>query len=383
MTGKERLFLLLLILLRTAIGWHFLTEAYEKFRSDYVPGPTETVRPWSSEVYFREGTGPLAKMVRNKIGDTDDLLLARLTVKTIPLGNETANVPTYTRMPDLLDQEWNEYLQRFAAWYELSPEQRDAAQERLQDEKSRTVTWFLTKPKSIDWFLAGLWTNLDEKPLKHTISTANGAVDVDTSVADLTNDYRKKLQEYRDDQGPTLSLFGKDVEKARRTALRSEIASLRVELQGAVDERTSDMQKDMQSILTPEQRAKGPVPAPPVRERRLAFFIKDHQAEHPRLIQLIDVTTIFGLMAIGICMLLGLFSRTASLCGALFLLMTILTWPSLPWLPAPPVTEGNYLFVNKNMIEMLALLLLTCIPTGRIFGLDALIQVIFRKKETP
>jgi uncharacterized membrane protein YphA (DoxX/SURF4 family) len=369
MTGKERLVLLLLILLRTAIGWHFLTEAYEKYRSVYVPGPTETVRPWSSEVYFREGTGPVAKMVRNKIGDTDDLMLARLTVKTVPMGNEEASFPAYARMPDLLDKEWNDYFERFAKWYELSPEQRDAAQQRLEDEKSRTVTWFLTKPKTIDWFLTGLWMNLDEKPLKHTIGTANGAVDVDTSVADLTNEYRNKLQEYRNAQGPTLSLFGKDVEKAHRTALRGEIISLRNELQGAVDERAIDMQKDLQTVLTPEQRAKGPVPLP--------------QPEKPRLIRVIDNVTIFGLMAIGICMLLGLFSRSASFCGALFLLMTILTWPSVPWLPAPPVTEGNYLFVNKNMIEMLALLLLTCIPTGRIFGLDALIQVLFRKKETP
>jgi uncharacterized membrane protein YphA (DoxX/SURF4 family) len=380
MTGKERLALIFLLLLRTAIGWHFLTEAYEKYRSVYVPGPTETVRPWSSEVYFREGTGPLAGMVRNNIGDTDDLMLARLTVKAVPMGQEEGAFPAQQRMPDLLDKEWNDYFERFAAWYELSPEQRDAAQQRLQEEKSRTVAWFLTKPKSIDWFLAGLWTNLDDKPLKRTLATANGAVDVESSSVDLTNQYRSKLQDYRNDQGAALSLFGKDVEKTRRNALRSEIASLRNELQGALDDRSSEMHKELQSVLTPEQRAKGPVPAPPPRK---LFFAADSQAERPRLIQFIDTTTIFGLMAIGICMLLGLFSRTASFFGALFLLMTILTWPSVPWLPAPPVTEGNYLFVNKNMIEMLALLLLACIPSGKIFGLDALLSAIFRKKETP
>jgi uncharacterized membrane protein YphA (DoxX/SURF4 family) len=379
MTGHERIALILIILLRTAIGWHFLTEAYEKYRSVYVPGPTETTKAWSSEVYFREGTGPVARMVRGNIGDTDDLMLARLTVKTVPMGNEAASFPPYTRMPDLLDREWNDYFERFAKWYDLSPEQRDAGQAQLQEDKSRTVTWFLTKPKTIDWFLVGLWTNLDDKPLKRTIATANGSTDVETSVADLTNEYRRKLQEYRNDQGPTLSLFAKDVEKAHRNTLRSEITSLRIELQGALEDRTSDMQKDLQSVLTPEQRAKGPVPAPP--PRKLTFFIPDHQAERPRLIQFIDTTTIFGLMAIGICMLFGLFSRTASFCGALFLLMTILTWPSVPWLPAPPVTEGNYLFVNKNLIEMLALLLLTCIPSGRIFGLDALINAIFRRKQ--
>jgi hypothetical protein len=39
----------------------------------------------------------------------------------------------------------------------------------------------------------------------------------------------------------------------------------------------------------------------------------------------------------------------------------------------PPNTEGNPLFINKNVIECLALLVLATFPTGRWMGLDALI----------
>ena len=60
-----------------------------------------------------------------------------------------------------------------------------------------------------------------------------------------------------------------------------------------------------------------------------------------------------------------------------------MTLPS-PWYPQPPNTEGNPLFVNKNVIEALALLLLACYPTGRWLGLDALLsRVCCGRKAAP
>ena len=42
-------------------------------------------------------------------------------------------------------------------------------------------------------------------------------------------------------------------------------------------------------------------------------------------------------------------------------------------MPAVGPSEGNYLFVNKNVIEMLALFVLASTRSGRWFGLDALL----------
>ena len=61
-----------LILLRLAIGWHFFFEGYHKIHSDEI-GPTETSKPFSSEMYFREATGPLGP-----------LMLMSSSVKRIP-----------------------------------------------------------------------------------------------------------------------------------------------------------------------------------------------------------------------------------------------------------------------------------------------------------
>jgi uncharacterized membrane protein YphA (DoxX/SURF4 family) len=105
--------------------------------------------------------------------------------------------------------------------------------------------------------------------------------------------------------------------------------------------------------------------------------------ERPAIIRWIDISTRWGLLIIGGCLLLGFLSRIASFAGAIFLLMTLLTHPSLPWLPDPPNAEGHYFFINKNAIEMFALLMLAFIPSGRWFGIDGLIHALnpFRKKE--
>ena len=57
-----------------------------------------------------------------------------------------------------------------------------------------------------------------------------------------------------------------------------------------------------------------------------------------------------------------------------FLLMTYFIAPPWPWLPTPPNVEGNYLYVNKNVVEMFALLALATTASGRWFGVDALVH---------
>ena len=64
------------------------------------------------------------------------------------------------------------------------------------------------------------------------------------------------------------------------------------------------------------------------------------------------------LVGVGGCLLGGLFTRLACVLAAGFLVTTYLNHPAFPWYPQPPGTEGNPLFVNKNMIECLALLAL-------------------------
>ena len=86
----------------------------------------------------------------------------------------------------------------------------------------------------------------------------------------------------------------------------------------------------------------------------------------------LDRSTMWGLSAIGFCLILGLFTPAAALGGATYLLSFYLSMPPWPGLPEG-ITEGHYRYVNKNLIEMIALLALAATPNGLWIGLDALL----------
>ncbi|HUX96994.1 MAG TPA: DoxX family protein [Bacteroidales bacterium] len=93
-------------------------------------------------------------------------------------------------------------------------------------------------------------------------------------------------------------------------------------------------------------------------------------AENPGLLAVADFTVTWGLIIIGISLFIGLFDRIVSIAG-----MTLL---ALFWLANPPLTgldfglphEGNYLIIDKNLVEFLGLLILFLFPTGRILGIS-------------
>jgi uncharacterized membrane protein YphA (DoxX/SURF4 family) len=80
----------------------------------------------------------------------------------------------------------------------------------------------------------------------------------------------------------------------------------------------------------------------------------------------------YGLSAVGLCLMLGLFTPLAALGGAAFLAGFYLSQPPFPGLPEG-VTEGHYRYVNKNLIELLACLVLASTPSGLWIGVDALL----------
>src|SRR6476620_37029 len=86
----------------------------------------------------------------------------------------------------------------------------------------------------------------------------------------------------------------------------------------------------------------------------------------------IDLVTMWRRSAVGLCLMLSLLSPRACLGGAAYLLSFYLSMPPWPGLPEG-ITEGHYRFVNKNLIEMLACLVLASTPNGLWIGLDALL----------
>jgi thiosulfate dehydrogenase [quinone] large subunit len=86
----------------------------------------------------------------------------------------------------------------------------------------------------------------------------------------------------------------------------------------------------------------------------------------------VDFLNTRGLICIGLGLIQGLFNPTAAIAGALLIGLYYLFNPPLVGMITAAPMEGNYLIVNKNLIEAVMLLLIAISPAARSYGLDSL-----------
>jgi uncharacterized membrane protein YphA (DoxX/SURF4 family) len=96
-------------------------------------------------------------------------------------------------------------------------------------------------------------------------------------------------------------------------------------------------------------------------------------ASEPGLLQVVDFLNIWGLILIGFLLFVGLAVRWASIAGSVLLLFYVLSYPPIPGYTFGTVTEGSYLWVNKNLIELFILMVMAVLPASYFFGADRLI----------
>lgn len=127
---------------------------------------------------------------------------------------------------------------------------------------------------------------------------------------------------------------------------------------GELDSMSKSYQLAMWDVLGPDQQAKGPIS----KGWNPLFWARGDQ---------INFAVTYGLTAIGLCLLLGFFTRLAALGGGAFMMFVVMTQPAWPGLypPDPPVV-GHALLVNKDFVEMVALFLVATTAVGRWGGLD-------------
>lgn len=389
----------LLVVLRLAIGWQLLYEGLWKVQTLSTPNP------WSSEGYLKNSVGPLRGFYRNLAGDPDELGW---------LDYDTVN------------GRWTEWADRFQSHYGLSEQQAKRFRELLDGRAFRLGNRNVFAealpefPDSVDpkktgvsgsvfWFDADagrIYTDADKplNPAELGKLLAKAPGDDPKSVAfrravnrlydrakkgfgyrrqlagilkgdpDLhsNEDWQKvgKLDQYRD----ALARYEQKRESASTDFMRDhvdytwgEIQALRAELTGPVKALESDLKDDAEALLTVEQHRLGDVPAPWTP------------------LKISDTLTIAGLVILGALLLLGLFTRFAALTAAVMLFGFYMAMPPLPGVPEIPGPEHS-LIVNKNLIEVIALLGIAALPTGRWFGLDAVAASVFsrrRKKKAP
>lgn len=384
--GPHPLTRFFLVALRLAIGWHFFVEGMDKFSNP----------SWSSEPYLREASGPLAPYFRNLAGDR---LLDKLTV-----GSDGA-------FPAELDVEWQAYLDAFISFYELTPDQAKHAKGVFDQAKSNTKTWLTSTKKVVQK------TAEYPPPLM-----------VEMTIPERLKEYQVLEGKVRELEEVLLPKYGVDAFPKLKSAKANQ-GKWRNELKSDLDKQTTEFKQALRDQVlvsiaaealpteyrpkvNPKEPAKDPLPVLQTGYHQLllkkehgedvklsaqtdkvfTYAIdkkKDKQDTNellPRvpgrpvsawtMLDWSDTFVKWGVTLVGAFLLLGLLTRTSCVVGAYLLFMFFLAMPPLPGWPDSPRAEGHYLFINKNIIEMLALLTLATTRSGRWVGVDGLLQFI-------
>jgi len=388
--------LILVVVLRMSIGWQLLYEGLWKI--DTLSSP----KPWTAQGYLKNAEGPLRGVFRDMSGDPDDL-------GWLDYDTTAAN--------------WDDWLKRFTSHYQLDDKQKGSlhrlvegaystikegkgtrkvyaeALDRLPDgvtdlkDASRVsdrIVWFDAKAKRI-YVDAVEHLKPDELEKLKAVVKTKAADQSASEKAYLTAvqkvfDRQKKGMGFKEKLLGTLKgdpdLVGNEdwqrvgklqeykerlirYENARAKAdqdfewdhldhVWGELQTLRAELSAPVKALDSELREKARSILTLNQLSMGPVPG---RWTKLEFA---------------DQSTIIGLTVFGTMLLLGLGTRIAAFGGAVMLFNFYMAMPPWPGVPAAPGPEHSYV-INKNLIEVIALLGIAAMPTGSWFGVDAIL----------
>lgn len=451
--GGLGLVMVLLVLLRLSIGWHFLFEGLQKVYSHFTP------KPFSAAVYFRESAGPLSSWLKPMIPDPERDFASKVTAEGIQERWREIAAPyieglsgeARAKAEGARDAAQSEalrwlsggnaaarkgYQKALARWEATGSSADLEAAERARKECLALVSEYRKKQEGLGaelGALAGMKAGdvvklpkapldsstdavplfqLDPATVASTRSAALEAVrahlagmvpavrdagwsrmDKAAKVADdwadkvqswlsfgekavevpspdgketgalkqvLTTPERiarhKKLTEALNEQARSRRSWDllKDVDKAALASAKAAVTKSRAELAEDIDRMEADLVKKLQGM-----GATAKVPA-----------------RKWKLMDVLDIVTIAAITAIGAGLFTGTLTRLAALGGAAFLLLTYLAVPPFPWLPTPPLNEGNYVFINKNFVEMMALLVIAATPSGRWFGLDAVFMPI-------
>jgi uncharacterized membrane protein YphA (DoxX/SURF4 family) len=391
----------LLVLLRLAIGWHLLFAGLVKFRPDAR----------GSEGYLSEAVGPLGPTFHALAGDR---LADRLTPG--PEG-DPAKTTEKDRFPAALDREWEAHYARFVEFYGLPEPLQKEARGKLDQQKQ----------KFAEWLLRG----------KIVVRTSKYGVTIEAQrpVADRVAEYQEKRDKLRKFQAGEYrysmrTLFGPERTRGL-LADKADVARIRDQLAGELTARTAQMHEALLDVLPSPRKADdsrrraaalraavpfvalsvsagagAPLGAPAAAVvSRLAdeaettaqtdqknadelwagIEQRGKMPEAPRpawkdmtRLDWVDFLVRWGLTLAGACLIAGLLTRFSAVVGALMILSFYLAAMPLPGVPEAFRAEG-YPYVNKNIVEALALLLLATTQVGRWAGLDGVLASLFRR----
>jgi uncharacterized membrane protein YphA (DoxX/SURF4 family) len=105
-------------------------------------------------------------------------------------------------------------------------------------------------------------------------------------------------------------------------------------------------------------------------------------AETPAVLAMVDWINIIGLIVVGLTLMFGIVEKIGAAIGMSLLVLYWLANPPFIKLDFGVINEGHYLIIDKNIVELIAMMILFLFPTGKYLGLAHLLKKN-RIKQTP
>ncbi|HUL79665.1 MAG TPA: DoxX family membrane protein [Vicinamibacteria bacterium] len=106
-------------------------------------------------------------------------------------------------------------------------------------------------------------------------------------------------------------------------------------------------------------------------------------AANENVLAVVNPLNMWGLTLIGLGLIVGCFTRVASASGILLILLFYLCNPPFVGYFYSIPMEGNYLIVNKNLVELCALAVVFTTGSGRVVGLDRILHRLLQRRARP
>ncbi|MCE5250540.1 DoxX family protein [bacterium] len=103
-------------------------------------------------------------------------------------------------------------------------------------------------------------------------------------------------------------------------------------------------------------------------------------ADTPSVLSVVDFLNIWGLTLIGLGLMAGLLTRPSAVFGIVLLFLYYVANPPFIGMDYGVITEGSYLIVDKNLVELIALIVVALFPTGTFLGLDRYVAYLRLKR---
>ena len=334
-----------LMLLRITVGFHFFKEGTDKIQNGFT-----------AEYFLKAAKGPLAPFFHSMLDDPNDAWKFGLTEDE----DGKKNVD-----PELAFALWDDFVDRAKTYYRFGDEELIQNLESRREELKNEI---LRARNSQD-------ASVNTRELE---SLRQDAAD---SIAILKNQRQQAkdiLEAHVDELGYWMDVnriellayfetadrengFDRDGDSKEKVAvyvdsLRDQVTSISYDRNkqksgwaGEVGAMWDSFESQINGLATDVQTKKPPL------ELHRPF-----EQKHSKL-QLINKIIPWFDVIVGGLLMIGLFTRLASFCGAAFLLSVIATQP--PWIPG---TQSTYLYA----IEFMALVVIFSTVAGRMGGLD-------------